>query len=84
VKTEGFVTSKQAKLADEKFAARAPAAVIAKEREQLAELEARLSSGRAVLAELEGRRASSSPRPRPKTHTRAGRSTCSAGPAPGR
>ena len=54
-KTEGFIDAKRRKLSDEKFAARAPAAVIAKEREQLAELEARLEKDRAMLVEL-GRR----------------------------
>jgi valyl-tRNA synthetase len=55
-KTEGFIRAKQAKLADEKFAARAPEAVVAKERAQLAELEERLEKGRATLAELRGSR----------------------------
>ena len=55
-KTEGFIRAKQAKLADEKFAARAPEAVVAKERAQLAELEERLAKGRATLAELRGSR----------------------------
>jgi valyl-tRNA synthetase len=55
-KTEGFIRAKQAKLADEKFAARAPEAVVAKERAQLAELEERLAKGQATLAELRGSR----------------------------
>ena len=55
-KTEGFIRAKRAKLADEKFAARAPAAVVAKEREQLAELEAKLEKGRGTLADLQARR----------------------------
>ena len=55
-KTEGFIRAKRSKLADEKFAARAPAAVVAKEREQLAELEAKLEKGRGTLADLQARR----------------------------
>ena len=54
-KTAGFISAKQAKLADEKFAAKAPPAVVAKEREQLAELEAKLTKGVATLAELKSR-----------------------------
>jgi valyl-tRNA synthetase len=54
-KTEGFVAAKRRKLSDETFTARAPAAVIAKEREQLAELESRLEKARASLAELRSR-----------------------------
>ena len=54
-KTAGFIKAKQAKLADETFAARAPQAVVAKERAQLAELEEKLTRGRATLAELERR-----------------------------
>ena len=54
-KTEGFIQAKQAKLADEKFAARAPEAVIAKERAQLAELEVKLAKGRAALEDLRRR-----------------------------
>ncbi|MCE2726747.1 MAG: class I tRNA ligase family protein [Planctomycetaceae bacterium] len=54
-KTEGFIKAKQAKLADEKFAARAPEAVVAKERAQLAELEERLAKGRATLADMQHR-----------------------------
>ena len=54
-KTAGFIAAKQAKLADEKFAAKAPPAVVAKEREQLAELEAKLAKGVATLAELKYR-----------------------------
>ena len=55
-KTEGFLRAKQTKLADEKFASRAPEAVISKERAQLAELEARLAKGVAALADLRGRK----------------------------
>jgi valyl-tRNA synthetase len=54
-KTEGFLAAKQAKLANESFTARAPEAVIAKERAQLAELEDRLAKGRAALEDLRGR-----------------------------
>jgi valyl-tRNA synthetase len=54
-RTEGFIKAKQVKLADEKFAARAPEAVVAKERAQLAELEERLAKGRVTLAELHRR-----------------------------
>ena len=54
-KTAGFIAAKQAKLADEKFAAKAPPAVVQKEREQLAELEAKLAKAIATLAELQRR-----------------------------
>jgi valyl-tRNA synthetase len=54
-KTAGFITAKRAKLTDEKFAAKAPPAVVAKEREQLADLEAKLAKGVATLAELKSR-----------------------------
>jgi valyl-tRNA synthetase len=54
-KTEGFLRAKQAKLADEKFAARAPEAVVAKERAQLVELEAKLAKGIAALVDLRSR-----------------------------
>jgi valyl-tRNA synthetase len=57
VRTEGFIRAKEVKLADEKFIGRAPATVVAKEREQLAELRARLESGRATLVDLAARRA---------------------------
>jgi valyl-tRNA synthetase len=57
-KTAGFIAAKQAKLADEKFAAKAPPAVVQKEREQLADLEAKLAKGIATLAELESRKGS--------------------------
>jgi valyl-tRNA synthetase len=55
-KTVGFVLAKQKKLGDETFTARAPAAVVAKERAQLAELETRLAKDRATLADLRARR----------------------------
>ena len=54
-KTAGFIKAKQAKLADEKFAAKAPPQVVQKEREQLAELEAKLAKGCETLAALERR-----------------------------
>ncbi|MFM7208053.1 MAG: class I tRNA ligase family protein [Planctomycetaceae bacterium] len=54
-KTEGFLAAKRAKLANESFTARAPEAVIAKERAQLAELEDRLAKGRAALEDLRRR-----------------------------
>ena len=53
-KLVGFIAAKRSKLADEKFAARAPEAVVLKERQQLAELEETLAKGQATLAELEG------------------------------
>ncbi|MFM9025125.1 MAG: valine--tRNA ligase [Planctomycetaceae bacterium] len=55
-KTAGFIEAKKKKLADETFAARAPAAVVAKERAQLAELEAKLAAGTASLADLRSRK----------------------------
>ncbi len=57
VKTEGFIQAKHRKLADEKFTARAPEAVVAKERAQLAELEERLVKDREALAALRSRQA---------------------------
>ncbi len=53
---EGFLVAKRKKLADEKFTSRAPAAVVAKEQEQLAEIEGRLAAGRSLLADLQRRR----------------------------
>jgi valyl-tRNA synthetase len=55
-KTEGFIKAKQAKLANETFTARAPEAVVAGERAQLAELEERLAKGQAALAALRSRK----------------------------
>jgi valyl-tRNA synthetase len=55
-KTAGFVQAKQKKLGDETFTARAPAAVVAKERAQLADLESRLEKDRSTLADLLTRR----------------------------
>jgi valyl-tRNA synthetase len=53
-KTAGFIKAKRAKLADETFAAKAPPPVVQKERELLADLEARLAKGRETLAALQG------------------------------
>jgi valyl-tRNA synthetase len=55
-KTEGFIAAKRSKLGNESFTARAPEAVIAKERAQLAELEDRLAKGLAALADLRRRK----------------------------
>jgi len=44
-KTAGFIAAKKKKLADETFSAKAPAAVVQKEREALAELESKLAKG---------------------------------------
>jgi valyl-tRNA synthetase len=55
-KTEGLIAAKQAKLANETFTARAPEAVVAGERAQLAELEERLVKGVATLAALRSRK----------------------------
>ena len=55
-KTAGFIKAKQTKLADEKFAAKAPPQVIEKEREQLVELEAKLAKGLETLAALQAKR----------------------------
>ncbi|MFM8891754.1 MAG: class I tRNA ligase family protein, partial [Planctomycetia bacterium] len=55
-KTAGFIAAKQAKLADGSFAAKAPPAVVQKEREQLADLEAKLAKGLAALEDLRSRR----------------------------
>jgi len=57
-KTEGFLAAKRGKLANESFVSRAPEAVIAKERAQLAELEDKLAKGRAALDDLRRRQAS--------------------------
>ena len=54
-KLAGFVAAKRAKLTDGTFAAKAPPAVVQKEREQLAELEDKLAKGVATLAELKSR-----------------------------
>jgi valyl-tRNA synthetase len=54
-KTAGFIKAKQAKLADEKFSAKAPPQVVEKEREQLAELGAKLAKGLETLAALRQR-----------------------------
>ena len=54
-KTAGFIAAKQKKLSDEKFVGKAPAAVVEKERAQLAELEDKLAKGEATLAALRAR-----------------------------
>ena len=54
-KTAGFIAAKQKKLADEKFVGKAPAAVVEKERAQLAELEDKLAKDQATLAALQAR-----------------------------
>jgi valyl-tRNA synthetase len=59
-KTEGFIQAKRKKLGDETFTARAPEAVVAKERAQLAELEEKLAKAAAALAELRSRKAAPS------------------------
>jgi len=56
-KTEGFIVAKRAKLGNETFTARAPEAVVAAERAQLAELEDRLAKGAITLAALRTRKA---------------------------
>ncbi len=55
-KLAGLVEAKRAKLESGSFAAKAPPAVVEKERAQLAEMEDRLVKGRASLAELSGRK----------------------------
>jgi valyl-tRNA synthetase len=55
-KTEGFVKAKNAKLANETFTSRAPEAVVASERAQLAELEDRLAKGVEALAAFRARK----------------------------
>ena len=55
-KLTGFIAAKRAKLADGTFAAKAPPAVVEKERAQLAELEEKLVKGQATLAELRVRK----------------------------
>jgi valyl-tRNA synthetase len=54
-KLRGHIAGKEAKLANESFTARAPADVVAREREQLAELRDRLASTTATLADLKKR-----------------------------
>ena len=54
-KLQGHIAAKEKKLANESFTARAPAEVVAREREQLEELRGRLSSTTAALADLKKR-----------------------------
>jgi len=54
-KLEGLIKGKQGKLANEQFTSRAPAAVVEKERAQLAEFEAAAEKQRAALKALEQR-----------------------------
>jgi valyl-tRNA synthetase len=54
-KTTGFIAAKRRKLADETFTSKAPAAVVEKERAQLAELEEKLAKGEAALTALRPR-----------------------------
>jgi len=54
-KTAGFIAAKKAKLESGSFASKAPAAVVEKEKAQLAELEAKLAKGVVTLAELSAR-----------------------------
>ena len=56
-KLSGFIKAKKAKLSDEKFAARAPQAVVEKERQQLAVYEATLAKGVLALSDLLSRKA---------------------------
>jgi len=54
-KLGGLIEGKRKKLLNENFVARAPADVVAKEREQLAEMEQRLASLEAMAADLRSR-----------------------------
>lgn len=54
-KLAGLIEGKRKKLSNESFVARAPAEVVAKEREQLAEMEERLASLVAMAADLRSR-----------------------------
>jgi valyl-tRNA synthetase len=51
-KLDGFITGKKKKLENENFTSRAPAAVVEKEREGLAELEEKLAATKAALEAL--------------------------------
>jgi valyl-tRNA synthetase len=55
-KIAGHIAAKEKKLANESFTSRAPADVVAREREQLQELRDRLASGTAALEELKKRK----------------------------
>lgn len=54
-KVAGFIAGKEKKLSNESFVARAPAEVVAQERQSLEELQAKLASLDATLAELRAR-----------------------------
>jgi len=54
-RTAGFIEAKRAKLAAGSFAAKAPPAVVQKERDQLAELEEKLAKATATLEALRAR-----------------------------
>jgi valyl-tRNA synthetase len=54
-KLAGLIAAKRAKLESGSFAAKAPPAVVAKEREQLAEMQGRLEKAVATLVVLRGR-----------------------------
>ncbi len=58
-KQRGFIKAKQAKLGNASFTSRAPADVVAKERAQLAEIEAALAKNEAALAAFRARSAGS-------------------------
>lgn len=57
-KIDGFIAAKEKKLANESFVSRAPADVIARERDQLAELKHRRNTTSASLADLQSRQPS--------------------------
>jgi valyl-tRNA synthetase len=54
-KLQEHITAKEKKLSNESFTARAPADVVAREREQLDELRTRLASTQSALADLKKR-----------------------------
>jgi valyl-tRNA synthetase len=55
-KLQGHIAAKEKKLGNESFTSRAPAEVVAREREQLQELRDRLASATAALADLKKRK----------------------------